>query len=114
MREFGFSAVLVAVVAAWFDRKYLTRSSSIVLGRMGPAMLCPAVPQKLGDHPAPSFQVLQSAVLERFFKMAFYGIMGHFASFHIDHFFTLEQSMEFWCQSGQVGLSFLESGAQKA
>lgn len=25
--------------------------------RMGPAMLCPAVPQKLGDHPAPSFQV---------------------------------------------------------
>lgn len=25
--------------------------------RMGPVMLCPAVPQKLGDHPAPSFQV---------------------------------------------------------
>lgn len=25
--------------------------------RMGPAMLCPAVPAKLGDHPAPSFQV---------------------------------------------------------
>ena len=79
VREFGFSAVLVAVVAAWFDPKYLTRSSSIALGRMGPAMLCPAVPQKLGDHPAPSFQVLQSAVLERLF----YGVLWDYGSFRI-------------------------------
>ena len=27
---------------------------------MGPAMVSPAVPQKLGDHPAPSFQVVQT------------------------------------------------------
>ncbi len=34
------------------------------------------------------------------FFMAFYGITDHFTSFHIDHFFTLEQSMESWCQIG--------------